>query len=94
MCSSDLASGSEPPLWKIRLYPLYLLGQERALRVRLRGGGACPDIGQDPEPGLCEKNIRDRDRDADGIRGIRQQAGMPGGGLEESNIESFKIAVL
>ncbi len=25
---------------------------------------------------------------------IRQQAGMPGGGLEESNIESFKIAVL
>ena len=61
------SAGGQPPLRKIRLHPVHLLGEERPLRFRLRGRGARAGAGAHPEQGLCEENIGDRDRDADCI---------------------------
>ncbi len=39
-----------------KLYSLHLLGQKRPVCLRLRGGRPCPDLGKDPEQGICKKD--------------------------------------
>ena len=57
---------------------MYLLGQECQICFRIWSGRACAHPGEDPEPGLCEKAVWDRDRDKDSVWSFCEQAGMPG----------------
>ena len=58
-------AGRKQALWKIRLHSLHLLGQKRKVCFRVRCGRACAHTGEDPEQGVCEKTLGDRDGNAD-----------------------------
>ena len=46
----------QPAVWKIGLHSLHLLGQKCQICICFSGGWSRPDLGQDPEPGIREKN--------------------------------------
>lgn len=62
---ADLLIAVNRPYGKSDYIPCICWGPECPLRLRLRGGRPCPDLGQDPEPGVREKAQRDRVRAAD-----------------------------
>ena len=61
------ASCRKPPLREIRLYPLYLLGKKRTVRIELRCRRTCAYTGKDPKQRICKEIIRNRNRDKNGI---------------------------
>ena len=46
----------QPAVWKIGLHSVHLLGQKCQICICFSGGWSRPDLGQDPEPGIREKN--------------------------------------
>ena len=46
----------QPAVWKIGLHSVHLLGQKCQICICFSGGRSRPDLGQDPEPGIREKN--------------------------------------
>ena len=75
---ADLLLAVNRPYGKSDYIPLHLLGAQCPVCLRVRCGRACPGAGTDPEPGVCEEAVGDRDGDADGLRGVGEQAGMHG----------------
>mgnify|MGYP006946814166 CR=1 FL=1 len=67
------ACGSEPLIWQVRLYSMYLLGKKCQICVDLWGGYTCADMGQNPEQRLCEKAQWDTGGAAHGVWGFREQ---------------------
>lgn len=64
---ADLLLAVNPPLREIRLYPLYLLGKKRTVRIELRCRRTCAYTGKDPKQRICKEIIRNRNRDKNGI---------------------------
>ena len=71
---------------------MYLLGQKCKICREAEGRGACCGLGQDPEPGIREKNQRGRDTEADRIRDFCEQTGICGLTIKMNNdmIEKIK----
>ncbi len=64
---ADLLLAVNRPLREIRLYPLYLLGKKRTVRIELRCRRTCAYTGKDPKQRICKEIIRNRNRDKNGI---------------------------
>ena len=64
---ADLLLAVNRPYGKIRLYPLYLLGKKRTVRIELRCRRTCAYTGKDPKQRICKEIIRNRNRDKNGI---------------------------
>lgn len=64
---ADLLLAVNQPLREIRLYPLYLLGKKRTVRIELRCRRTCAYTGKDPKQRICKEIIRNRNRDKNGI---------------------------
>ena len=57
----------QPSVWKIRLYPVHLLGTECAVCLCVCRGRPRSHLGTDPEPGIYEAAERDGNGKADRI---------------------------
>ena len=84
----------QPTIWKIGLHSVHLLGQKCQICICFSGGWSRPDLGQDPEPGIREKNQRGRDTEADRIRDFCEQTGICGLTIKMNNDMIEKIKCL
>ena len=58
---------SQPSLWEIGLYPLYLLGKKCKVCIDISSGRACPDTWKNPEQGICKEVDGNGDGKASGL---------------------------